>query len=653
MTATAFVPPTSFADVEKILAAKLPRYESRPQQTKGADHVAQVLAENGLGLMNAGTGVGKSLAVLIPAILSGLRVIIATATIALQEQYVNKDVPFLLEHLGVPFTWALLKGRSNYFCIAKALNADKTKVPVEALQAELDANEDHSGDREHFTTVVTKEQFRQVASSSNECPGKADCPFSEQCYAEKAKKRARASQIVVTNTAMLATDLVVRRNTASDENPDGVANMLGDYDAVIIDEAHELEEITTNALSFEVKKAGIAHLLTEVDGFQRAQHQQTEHGVRVMDAAERFWDALPTGRRLPLAWFVQNQEPALDLIEALGALAKAIRATQIRNGDSKAGEMKRRMLAKRASNYVDRLTEVVLAEDTDFVRWADLETRKVRGQEIEVKTFNAAPIEVAPFLTDWLWSKASAILVSATLTVNGRFDFVAAKLGLVGAKTLDVGTPFDYTKQALLFTPPANAPSPKARGAWLTYSAAMTQEMVETAGGGALLLFTSSEAMKASYATVGAQLRKKGYTTYMQGEDIGNKELAQRFNDEEDSVMFGLKSFMTGVSFEGRTCRLVVIDKMPFATFGDPVVEARVEAFEAKGGKAFFGLTIPNMTLTLLQAFGRAIRRTDDRAVVAILDSRLSTSWGAQIMRGLPPAKRTHDLRDVKAFYAG
>jgi ATP-dependent DNA helicase DinG len=644
MTATALIP-TNFADAEKVLKAKLPGYERRPQQTKGATFVEAVLAEQTLGLMQAGTGVGKSLATMIPAILSGLRVIIATATIALQEQYANKDVPFLQANLGVPFKWALLKGRSNYFCEAKAASVDKTKVPLDAMRAELDANPEHSGDREHFSTVVTKDQFRLLASTSNECPGKTQCPFAQGCFAEKAKTAAKEAQLVVTNTALLATDTNLRRMT------DGEVSMLGEYDAVIIDEAHELEEIVTNALTFEVKRAGIVHLLTEVDGFQRAQHQQSEHGNRVMDAADRFWDSLPSTRRLPLSWFVENQDAPIDLINALQSLAKAIRQMDIRNGDARKGEIKRRMLAKRASNYATHLGEVVSADDSEYVRWTESETRTVRGQEVEVKIFKASPISVAPFLKAWLWERVSAVLVSATLTVNNRFDFVSQKLGLEGARTLDVGTPFDYSKQALLFTPAKEAPSPKLRGAWLTYATAMTQEMVEAAGGGALLLFTSDESMQLSYKTVGAKLRKKGYTVYMQGEGFTNKELAQRKVEEPNSVLLALKSFMTGVSFEGECCRLVVIDKMPFAIPGDPIVEARTEIFERNGGKSFFGLTIPNMTLVLLQAFGRAIRRTDDRAVVAILDSRLATGWGSQILRGLPPAKRTTSLDEVKAFY--
>lgn len=642
----------TFAEAEAVLASTLPGYESRPPQQQLAAFVEGILENGGQGLAEAGCGTGKSLATLIPAILRGKKAVVATATIALMEQYANKDVPFLQEHLGVPFTWALLKGRANYYCYAKAASADPTRVPnLAAMQAEL-ADEEHSGDREHFECQPSREEFREVSSTSQDCPGKRECPFGDICFAEKAKEKAAASQVVITNTAMLMTDLVVRELT------EGFATMLGPYEAVAIDEAHELEEYATNALSFELREAGLRKLVTEIQNFAAAQDGPRDLGFDVLDNVAKLWAALPDVEkstvRIDDEFLLNNQDAFVGLIGALSGLSDQVHEIKVVRGGERQ-TAKRASLATRANNYVMKLETMLLDDSGELVNWVE-RTEVGRKREV-VKVIKSSPISVAPFLTRNLWDPSlgiSSVLVSATLSVNGDFGYIKDRLGLDGASTMCVGTPFDYASQALLFVPGRGIVAPnKDRSSWLSYCAAATTELIEAAGGGALLLFTSRSAMETAFNTYGQRIAAKGHRVLMQGQDYSNKELARIFQEDTRSVLFALKSFFTGVDFAGDTCRLVVIDKLPFPVPTEPMYQARCEQIEKARGNSFADLTIPMMTLTLNQAFGRLIRSRRDTGVVAILDSRLSsTGYGQRIVRTLPDSPATTDLGTVQAFYA-
>lgn len=647
--------PTTFAEAENVLAERLPGYESRPQQQALAAAVENVLNNGGQGLFEAGCGTGKSLGAMIPAILSGQRTVVATVTIALMEQYANKDVPFLQENLGVPFTWALLKGRSNYFCYAKAVNADRSRVPfdISVLEAELEANPEHSGDREHFATPVPKDQFSYVSSTSTECPGKRECPFGDVCKAEMAKSLAADAQVVVTNTAMLMTDLKVRQAT------DGFASMLGEYDALIVDEAHELEEAATNALEETLRPSGIEKLVTEARNFAATQSKQIEDEANAVTAAlAAAWEVLPEPekgqdkQRVRLDWFVTNSEPFMALFEALNDLSTALRTMTILR-DTKKAEARRSILARRATNYIRTLGAATTQDDDHLVRWIEVEQQKRNT----IKVIKTSPVRVGPFLKAMVWDNTPAALISATLSVSGKFDYIADRLGLVDPQTINVGTPFDYSKQALLFVPAADMPAPTGatRSAWLNYSANITMDLIREAGGGALLLFTSRSSLSNSFETLAPRLREMGFRPIRQGGDDGsNKEIARIFQEDKHSVLFATKSFFTGVDFAGDTCRLVVIDKLPFPVPTEPVMQARSEQVEREGHSSFGFFTVPGMTLTLNQGFGRLIRTKNDRGVVAILDSRLtSKGYGKQIVRALPDSPATTTLDRVESFYEG
>lgn len=650
MTATteapALIKPKTWADAQANLAAMLPGYEQRKEQNALAEAVEKALKDRRHLLAEAGCGTGKSLATMIPAILSGKKVVVSTATIALMEQYANKDVPFLQANLGKPFSFALLKGRSNYACVNKMQNTTTDQAPFLAdVLTELAEDPNHDGDKQHFSTPMTDMDWRSIASTSDECPGKRECPFGSVCFAEAAKARAKAADVVVTNHALLFTDLKVREMT------DGHAQMLGEYEAVVLDEAHEIEDYATNALGDSIRESGVRRLITEVRNFAGEQGSEDRdlHGFEVTNALTAVWSLLPEKfgpeSVMTLRYFAENFETFAQLIDALREMAEKISAVSAR--DEKA-EGRRTILAQRANGYAERIAQVITAEDDSLVRWMEDDGK---GNRI----FKNAPLNVGDWLNAWLWSRVPSILVSATLSVGGDFTYIQSRIGLPDPLTLNVGSPFDFDNQALLYLPGRNVPSPKQTQAWRQVAAVTTLELVEAAGGGALLLFTSRASMQSTYAALKPTLARKGFNTFMQGQDGNNKEIAAAFQADEHSVLFALKSFFTGVDFAGETCRLVVIDKMPFAVPTDVMFNARCAAYDRAAGRSasFGGMSIPAMTLTLLQGFGRLIRSKTDRGVVAILDSRLVTEgYGRKIVGNLPDCPVTMDLADVRNFYA-
>lgn len=632
----------TFAEAEQVLASKLPGYTERPQQQALAAFVEKVIANGGHGLAEAGCGTGKSLATMIPAILGGKKTVVATATKALMEQYANKDVPFLEEHLGVPFTWALVKGRSNYLCRAKATENASQVYRIAEILAEVEEAEDHSGDFDHFKVALTDNEKRLLSSTASECPGRRDCPFGDICFAEKAREKGRKAQVVITNTAMLLTDLKVRELT------NGNAMMLGDYDLVLIDEAHETEDYATSSLSSEIRYNGIFKMVGEAGNLFTRNGATMSTNKPVLDALDACWKVLDEGQKT-LRFFVEHSEPFMNLIEALESFATEVGSLSVAKPKD---EVQRNRLVARAGNYSSNLGLAITTDDELLVRWIEADTDR-SGKQINL--FKMAPVHVGSFLAEWLWDNTSAVLISATLSVHGDFDYISDRLGLPSStESLSVGTPFDYEKQALLFVPPAAAPAPKGndKTAWMGYATTMTRELVSAAGGGALLLFTSRKAMDNAYENLAPVFEGMGYTCFKQGQDT-NKVLAEKFTEDTHSVLFALKSFMTGVDFQGDTCRLVVIDKLPFPVPSDPIFAARADQIDRHGGRSFNDLTIPMMTLTLEQAYGRLIRTSQDRGVVAILDSRLSsTGYGKKIVNNLPGSPRTTALTDVQRFFS-
>lgn len=685
--------PQTFLSLQELFAKHLPGYRRRPQQEDLAEAAELTLTQDLTEhdpmhlLAEAGTGTGKSLAALIAAILasradpnSRKRYVVATATNALLTQYVKKDLPWLedvLAEVGIDFTWAPLKGISNFLCLSKV--ADRPAIAsLQQLLDELAPDETgqytHTGDRDDVATPIDqRREWPLVSSTADECPGRGKCPFSDQCFALKHKDAAMDADIVATNMAVLLTDTKIARETAGEEGKGmRIHPLLGEYDGLIIDEAHELEEQATSHLGFDIKQGGLLKWADQAVSFlsahegvgeQRAGKSYAAH-QDVVDAVEAL--AQPIADQLKHdqtgvidADFISSHaDRFVTLWTSLEVLRqRVIKRKTTDSSDQEREEAIRNRIITTGRNFLANIKAVLLADPGEMVRWAEMygHERMTIGKRWMIK---AAPINVGPYLREELWSRYPAVLMSATLsagTGEHRFDYIAGRLGLKDtAATLDVGSPFNYRQQALTFHPDKSVPAPAGatRSEWENWVAAATLELVRAAGGGALLLYTSRRAMTEAYDVIGSQLRADGINSFVQGGDMSVKEMADRFRADENSVLFGLRSFMTGMDFPGQTCRLVVVDKLPFAVPTDPIHKARADAIERAGGSAFADLVVPSMTLTLLQAYGRLIRSTDDSGVVALMDPRLaSKGYGRGIVKALPPAPVTTQLAAVRDFF--
>lgn len=653
--------PENWTEVEANIARHLTGYEPRPQQQLLARSIEKAVQGGSHLLAQAGCGTGKSIGGTMPMILAGVqqgkRVVVATMTKALQEQYAGKDLPFMENFSGVPFTWALLKGRSNYVCLAKLNSEDAERLEAtKMIREELKANPEHSGDFEHFSTSIEGKEIAQLSTSSAECPSDS-CPLKNMCFAENAKKEARKADVVITNTAMLMTDAQVQSLTAGREQ--GPVEMLGGYDLLLVDEAHELPEVAASSLGTEFTAQGVATFARDAITWSALQGQDIGETADFLTNTLKVLGPVAmnaAGKSVNQAWFVNNYEPFWDVAEAAKAVLTKVLAISCTR-DKENQETRRKMLKVRGENIVRNIENMLMAKDHEQVRW--IETYDVRGEtRWRVRT---SPVDVAPFLKEWVWDAVdSAVLMSATLTSgkdrDGSKDFTYMKraLGLWDAESIDVGTPFNFSEQALMFVPDPKQPNPKTDyGRWMNYSITSTLRLIDAAKGGALLLFTSRTAMKAAYENMADLLQDRGYTTLMQGDGRTNKELARIFKEDTHSVLFALKTFFVGVDVPGDACRLVVIDKMPFPVPTDPIFAARSLKEEREGRSSFNSLSIPMMILTLEQGIGRLIRTKTDRGVVAVMDSRLSgTPYGRRIVSALPDFPVTTEVNDVEKFFS-
>lgn len=643
----------TFRDAEARLAETLPGYESRPQQQALAEAVEKAI-ENGRHLVGeAGCGTGKSLGYLIPAVLAGKRVVVSTATKALQDQVANKDVPFLEENLGVAFTSAVLKGRSNYLCLNKALVADPGNVPHLAEFSRLGREAAEKGevlDRESFTFEIDWREWAEVAADSEDCQA-LGCKEDGICFAQAARKKAADADVVIVNHALYFTDLMVKNVSG------GAANILGEHEVVIFDEAHECEEYAAGTLGSQFTENGMRQLVTRVRNFaQKIDHETaeaaTEAGAEVLGAATLLWEKLKPGR-IRQATLVECEDEWVGLGVALRTFATATAAISLEGvatGNIEDAKKQKNQLVRRTIKMAMSFADVVVADFAELVRWVESE-KKGREERMVIKT---SPIHVGPILRDWLFAPEeggpTAILVSATMLVDGKADYLAGRLGLDAYDEIDVGTPFDYEAQSALYVPAhLPEPTPANRSQWAALSIQEMYELVQASDGRALLLFTSRSQMTDAYSLLAPRLP---YTCLMQGQE-SNKILAERFMEDTHSVLFAVRSFFTGVDFQGEACSLVVMDKLPFPVPTEPITEARCEAIAAAGGNEFMDYTVPVMSLILKQGFGRLIRHREDRGVVAILDPRLLTKrYGKTILRSLPPARRITEQAEVKGAFA-
>ena len=676
-TASTTAAPQTFADAEQRLAESLPGYTPRAHQQALAARIEHSIDDEGILVAEAGTGTGKSLAALVAAILSGKRTVVATATKALQNQYTDKDLPFLQEHLGVDFTYALLKGRSNYPCAQKISDLERpTPGQGKVIAAVADAGPLDILDRDELPVVEDRE-WQQLSMSSDECPGASGCPFAEAglCHSMRAKDRAARADVVVTNTAYLAVDLKIREQT------DGNIDLLGSFGQLVVDEAHNLDGAITSALSDRFAIGTFMKLNGDATGWIRANHAETPESDlgwaagqlwKVVTDTYRAWQSerqrlrenaeqMPVTMTMRLGTF---GEELREVVRSVRDLWEVLHYIHIEGTDSEDREIRRaarraqahqRRVDRRLTSMLARLESFATDEDDVTVRWIEED----KNHKVYLM---ATPVSPAPFLRKMVWGKIPTVLMSATLA-TGRtpvgtadFGYTLRTLGLRDQHpaTFDAGTPFDYPHQAVLFVPDKTKPIPsgKTTPAWRSYTQAVTQDLVRAAGGGALLLFTSRSSMEAAWRSMRDNLEMDGLEVMKQG-DAPTPVLIRRFKADGNAVIFALKTFFEGIDIPGDALRLVILDKLPFPVPTDLQFMARCEQVNRAAGRdvSFRELSMPVMTLPLIQAMGRLLRTVTDRGVMAILDPRLtSKGYGEQILKSLPPARVTTDPRVAADF---
>jgi ATP-dependent DNA helicase DinG len=620
------LPPADAAEqlLERVTAGLAGR-EARPQQVEMARAVAEAVSGGRPLVVRAGTGVGKSLAYLCGAAphlrAEGKRMVIATATKALQDQLAGKDIPSVAE-VEKGLTWAVLKGRSNYLCRQAASEAsreaDAPMLPgadTRGIGAEIRkllawGQTSQTGDRAELDFEPRPQAWSSVSVGSEECPGAQACPMGGSCFAEAAYERAREADVIVVNLHLLGAHVA------------SGGFILPEHDVVIVDEAHETEDVLSGALGVTLTPGRVGAVARLTPGSAIVRHR---------DSLERALTPY-VGKRL-----ATGAKGEAAVAEALADLAQVVReersALRSAPPDETADQKARRERAAKALDTLAGDIDTVLGAADDFVTW--VETSGAGSQP----ALRVAPVDVGGELAKVLWASATPILTSATIPPG-----ISARLGLAGAATeLDVGSPFDYRSQSLLYVPKL----PDVRNPRHEAAAHDELEFLLTAAGGrTLALFTSWRAMRAAKAALEG---KVPYTLLAQ-DDLPKPALIEQFRTDKTSCLFATMGFWQGVDVPGDACSLVVIDRLPFARPDDPVAEARRER---AGPAAFSVVDVPHAATRLAQGAGRLIRSSTDRGVVAVLDPRLAeASYRPAILNALPPMRRTRDRADVTAFFS-
>lgn len=645
-----------FFGPDGLLAKHLSPYQYRPGQLEMARAVASLLEtpeEDDAGqasclMIEAETGLGKTLAYLVPAVLSGQRVVVSTNTRNLQDQILQREIPFIREWIAPDLKVLCVKGRQNYLCLYRwrqiqAAGQAEIQSGGEAQAIESWLGETVHGDRSELHWLGSGSPlWQKICCQSHFCLG-SQCPEASDCLLNRLRRDAAASQLLIVNHHLLFSDLAVRRS--------GYGEVLPRYETVVFDEAHHVENVATTFFGFTFSRFQLLDLCGDVERSDADCREDMRAGLlaaiaRLKASAERFAAIFPEQRgRFLLRELIANHPDLAalrgDLGSALEGLGQYLDAMPTGDGPwpqyaGRAWELAGR-LATIAGEQFDDLPE----EEVSHTYWYERTDRNL--------TLYATPVDVAAELHAALFTQVRhCVFTSATLTAGGNFRYALERLGLpADTPTLSLASPFDYRQRTRLYIPEASFPEPTAPG----YAQALHECMaalIDCAGGRTLALFTSLAAMDRAYAALRDRL---AYPLLIQGE-APRRVLLQRFNRETASVLFAVSSFWEGVDVPGESLSLVIIDKLPFEVPTDPVIMARMNRIKVLGGNPFNDYQVPRAILTLRQGVGRLMRTADDRGVIAILDTRLFTKgYGRQFVRSLPPSPLVRSLDEVAAFF--
>jgi ATP-dependent DNA helicase DinG len=617
------------------LARALPGFEARPGQVQMAQSIERGILEGMHTIVEAGTGVGKSLAYLVPAVRSGKKVVLSTGTIALQEQLVRKDIPLVEGALGIPLRVTLLKGRNHYLCKQKyeRMRAERLIASSRTMEETWAwAARTTTGDRAELSFIPPGEEWEALDADADDCTGEF-CEHFRDCWFFKKRDEAKYADLIVVNHALFFLDLAVG------------GGLLPPYDVAILDEAHQCERWATDALTSTISRGTLNRMLRKLHRtytLPASFDGEFDDGMRALESAL----ARVPGDRYPLG---ANEDawPALETVRGTlyklenwlyanwhGALKKRV--------ENDAEAERRRDLAMRGILAHQGAIDRAQLPTDEAIAWVE------RGERDGRYEVNSAPFDVAEFLRAALFARtASVVLTSATISIDGSFEFLKQSLGVEDAQELIAPSPFDYARQARLYIAPPDL-NPKAND-FARKAAPIVEECLDRCRGRAFVLFTSYARLREVYALVRERLP---FPVKLQGE-LPRAHLLQWFRTTPNAVLFATGTFWEGIDVVGEALSCVIVDRLPFPSPSDPLVAARVRALEARGLDGFERYMIPAAIVRLRQGFGRLIRSTTDTGALALLDGRAtSTRYGETILRALPPAQRITHLDELTEFFA-
>jgi ATP-dependent DNA helicase DinG len=642
-----------------ILARSSLPYEYRPGQLEMAKAVERALSERRHLIVEAGTGTGKTLAYLLPALRTGQRVIISTGTKALQDQLFFRDVPFL-ETLVGELRVCYMKGRANYLCRHKltALRSQPILSGLEEIDQYRQISEweqtTESGDRAELSGMPESSALWQKLDARSEACLGSTCPDYRRCFITEMRRKALESDIIIVNHHLFFADIAVKREAAG--APD--AGILPDAAAVVFDEAHELEDVASSYFGLSVSNIRFEELARDTDVLLRGKEGAESLPAltqQLRDRARMFFAGLPLAGdgRQPFTGREEFLETEGDLYMAVCATLQRLETEM---GGLKADEAPG--LRKRVARLRSELEFLLESSASNMVFWMERrisaggssERSAARGAfraQSRTTFLQATPIDVSELLFELVFDQIpTVVLTSATLTVQGGFEHIRKRLGLSEARELVVPSHFKYGEQALLYLPP-EMPDPRDAG-FPEAAARCIQRVLEITQGRAFCLFTSYAQMRDLYERL---LPVLDFPILLHG-TAPRKALLEQFRETPNAVLFGTSSFWQGVDVQGEALSCVIIDRLPFAVPSDPVVSARMKAIEENGGKPFFDYQIPTAVLTLKQGFGRLIRSLEDRGLLVLLDPRVRTKrYGQTFLASLPPYRMTTTITDVEEFF--